>query len=388
MNVETVPLTSLTPDPLNARKHNRRNIDAIKASLSKFGQRKPIVVTNDGTVIAGNGTLEAATSLGWKEISIARAPEEWDENTVRAYALADNQTGALAEWDEKILNTALEDLTSEGWDIAELGFDELIEPEEPLNGDLDDVPEAPAIPKTQLGDIYQLGEHRVICGDSTDVRTFGLLMQGEKADLVLTDPPYGVSYVGKTADSLTIENDKLDNKELSLFLGEAFRSTMEYSRDGSCWFVFSPPGPLLLTFGQQLLDLGIWRQTLIWVKNSLVMGHSDYHYRHETVFYGWKPGAAHHEPIDRKQTSILEFDRPTANKEHPTMKPVDLLSYAINQSSGKGDLVLDPFGGSGSTLLAAESLGRKARLIELDPKYVDVIVRRWETVTGKTAVLL
>lgn len=388
MKVETVSLTALTPDPLNARKHSKRNLDAIAASLSKFGQRKPIVVTHDGVVIAGNGTLEAASSLDWKEISIARAPKDWDENTVRAYALADNQTGALAEWDDDVLNTALEELTSEGWDIAELGFDEIAELEEPLNGDLDDVPEAPSTPKTQLGDIYQLGEHRVICGDSTDVRTFGLLMQGEKADLVLTDPPYGVSIVGGTAEALTIENDSLSVEDLQEFLRQTFTSIIEYTRKGAVWYVFAPSKPVFLSFAQPLYELDVWRHTLTWVKNSLVLGRGDYHYRHEPIFYGWTPGAAHHEVVDRKSDSVWQFDRPTVNKEHPTMKPVEMLNYAINQSSDKEEIVLDPFGGSGSTLLAAESTGRKARLIELDPKYVDVIIARWETATGKTAVLL
>ena len=393
MKVETVPLTTLTPDPLNARKHSKRNLDAIAASLSKFGQRKPIVVTHDGVVIAGNGTLEAASSLDWKEISIARAPKDWDENTVRAYALADNQTGALAEWDDDVLNTALEELTSEGWDIAELGFDLNIDVTEPLNGDLDDVPDAPMTPKAQLGDIYQLGEHRLMCGDSTDVRNYGLLMQGEKADCIWTDPPYGVNYEGKTKEKLTIQND--NKGDLDMMLEQAFSCISEYGKEGAAIYVAHPAGALSLKFIQAFINAE-WRlhQTLVWDKQTIVLGHSDYHYSHEPILFGYLPGGGRRGRGgegwygDNAQRSVLPFQKPSANKLHPTMKPIDLIVRCIENSSPKGAIVLDTFGGSGSTLIACETSGRKARLIELDPKYVDVIIARWETATGKTAVLL
>jgi len=396
MKVETVSLTALTPDPLNARKHSKRNLDAIAASLSKFGQRKPIVVTHDGVVIAGNGTLEAASSLDWKEISIARAPKDWDENTVRAYALADNQTGALAEWDDDVLNTAFEELTSEGWDIAELGFDLNIDVTEPLNGKLDDVPEAPVTPKTQLGDIYQLGEHRLMCGDSTDPVMVGILMNGQKADMMWTDPPYGVSYVGKTKDALTIDNDGGDN--LYELLLSVFQRAVEYLKPGSPWYIAHPPGKNSITFGNAILEADLqFHETLIWVKDQMVLGHSDYHLKHEPIYYGWtkgpgRSGRGNHEGSrwygNNSQVSIFNVDKPKRSESHPTMKPIQLIVQHLLNSSKKNDIVFEPFSGSGSTLIAAESLSRRCYAMELDPKYVEVAIERWESATGNKAVLL
>lgn len=392
MNVETVPLTSLTPDPLNARKHNRRNIDAIKASLSKFGQRKPIVVTNDGTVIAGNGTLEAATSLGWKEISIARAPEEWDENTVRAYALADNQTGALAEWEDEILNTALEDLTSEGWDIAELGFDLNIDVTEPLNGDLDDVPEAPVTPKTQLGDIYQLGKHRLMCGDSTDPVIIGILMNGQKADMVLTDPPYGMfldtdwsdikgslksagaksNTSGKKYDKVigdhedftpelitTIFNNFALTKEMFIFGADYFAELLPDKNDGS-WLVWDKRKP------SQENAIGAEFE-LIWSK---------FKHKRRVLRHDWFGFLSSNNALEAR------------NRVHPTQKPSSLIIDILTQWSKDEQNIVDLYGGSGTTLIACEKTNRICYMMELDPKYVDVIITRWESATGNKAVLL
>ena len=387
MNVETVPLTSLTPDPLNARKHNRRNIDAIKASLSKFGQRKPIVVTNDGTVIAGNGTLEAATSLGWKEISIARAPEEWDENTVRAYALADNQTGALAEWDEKILNTALEDLTSEGWDIAELGFDLNIDVTEPLNGDLDDVPEAPVTPKTQLGDIYQLGRHRLMCGDSTDLTSVERLMNGIKADMVFTDPPYGINF--ESNDGKSIKNDNLNMNELFEF-NKKWQAMAFFAAKDNC-FMLAWASPRLL----HLLDFnGKWiffRLLTMYKSNRISFPHGAWINKTEPclVFTKGKPKISTENYLD--DCYVYTHDKEShedSNVGHPTPKPVKMIIEHISACTKKTELVVDLFGGSGATMIACEKLNRSCYMMELDPKYCDVIVRRWESATGKTAVLL
>ena len=381
-----IQITQLSLDPKNARKHSQRNLDAIAASLEKFGQRKPIVV-HRGVVLAGNGTLEAAKSLGWTEIDVAEVPDNWDNDTAKAYALADNRTAELAEWDESELAKQLLELVEKDWDIAELGFEmpQVIEVE-PI--DEDDVPEAPAEPKTKLGDVWQLGKHRLVCGDSTDVTVFDKLLGEEKADLVWTDPPYGVSYVGKTKDALTIENDTLNIAELEEFLRSAFNAIFTATKPGACWYVAAPSGNLFQAFSIPLSELEVWRHTLVWVKDTLVMGRADYHYRHESIFYGWTPGAAHQTPPDRKQDTIWEIKRPKANKEHPTMKPVELIERAIQNSSLAGQLVLDSFGGSGSTLIACEQTKRVARLIELDPKYCDVIVKRWETITGQKAELL
>ena len=386
MNIVQTPISKLTLDPNNARKHSEKNLRAIAASLEKFGQRKPIVV-HRGVVIAGNGTVEAAKSLGWTDISIAAVPDEWDTDTAKAYALADNRSAELAEWDESELAKQILDLDDKGWDIAELGFEmpQVIEPE-PI--DENDIPEAPAEPTTKLGDVYQLGKHRLICGDSTDVTVMDKLLGEEKADLVWTDPPYGVSYVGKTKDALTIENDTLNLAELEDFLRSAFNSIFTATKPGACWYVAAPSGNLFQAFSIPLSELDVWRHTLVWVKDTLVMGRADYHYRHESIFYGWTPGAAHQTPPDRKQDTIWEIPRPKANKEHPTMKPIELIERAIQNSSLTGQIVLDAFGGSGSTLIACEQTKRVARLIELDPKYCDVIVTRWENLTGEKATLV
>jgi site-specific DNA-methyltransferase (adenine-specific) len=208
------------------------------------------------------------------------------------------------------------------------------------------------------------------------------------ADLVWTDPPYGVSYVVKTKDALSIQNDSLNPEEFLAFLKSAFENAKAVSKPGAVWYVAAAPGNLFLSFAIALSDLQIWRQTLIWVKNSFVLGRSDFHYRHEPIFYGWTPGAAHQEPPDRKQDSVWEIPRPKRSEEHPTMKPLELIIRAIRNSTNKGQIVLDPFGGSGSTLIAAEQTGRKARLIELDPKYCDVIVTRWQNLTGEKAELI
>jgi len=385
VNIQKLSIAQLSLDPQNARKHSQRNLDAIAASLDKFGQRKPIVI-HKGVILAGNGTVEAAKSLGWTDIDAVEVPSEWDDETAKAFALADNRSAELAEWDESILAKQLLELDAGGWDINELGF-ELPQVVESETIDEDDIPEV-IDPVTKPGDVWKLGEHRLVCGDSTDVGTYDKLLGEEKVDLVWTDPPYGVSYVGKTKDALTIENDTLNLAELEEFLRSAFNAIFTATKPGACWYVAAPSGNIFQSFSIPLSELDVWRHTLVWVKDTLVMGRADYHYKHESIFYGWTPGAAHQTPPDRKQDTVWEIPRPKANREHPTMKPIELIVRAINNSSRANDLVLDSFGGSGSTLIACEQTHRKARLIELDPKYCDVIVKRWETITGQKAELL
>jgi site-specific DNA-methyltransferase (adenine-specific) len=387
MDIDSVRITDLVSDPNNARKHDEKNIDAIKGSLTQFGQRKPIVVQGN-VVIAGNGTLEAARQLGWDEIDIVQVPNDWTPEQAKAYALADNRSAELAKWDMQVLNAQLMELDSVEFDIEAIGF-ELPQVLELENADdANEVPETPEEPISKIGDVWKLGEHRVLCGDATSIDAYQKLLGDEKVDLVWTDPPYGVAYVGKTKDALTIENDTLDAGQLESFLRDAFTNIFASTKPGACWYVASPSGNLFQSFSIPLSELEVWKHTLVWVKDVLVMGRADYHYRHESIFYGWTPGAAHQTPPDRKQDTIWEFPKPRANREHPTMKPVELIIRAINNSSRAKDLILDPFGGSGSTLIAAEQTQRVARLIELDPKYVDVIVKRWETLTGKKAELL
>jgi site-specific DNA-methyltransferase (adenine-specific) len=384
MEVTRRLIEDLTLDPRNARTHSQKNLDAIATSLTKFGQRKPIVITGDGVVLAGNGTLEAAKSLKWDHIDVTVTPADWDIDTARAYALADNRTAELAEWDEAVLAQQLLELHDADFDIEALGFEmpQVIEPE-PL--DEDEMPLQPE-PKVKHGDLWKLGEHRLYCGDATDVVAYERLMGEDQVDLVWTDPPYGVSYVGQ--GGMTIENDNLDIGALEEFLRQGFNAMFTYTKPGACWYVAAPSGNLFQAFSIPLSELEVWRHTLVWVKDALVMGRADYHYRHESIFYGWTPGAAHQEPPDRKQDSVWEVPRPRSNKEHPTMKPIELITRAINNSSRANDLVLDPFAGSGSTLIAADHTRRRETVMDIDPQYCDVIIARWERITGGKAELL
>jgi DNA modification methylase len=387
MKIQTLQIKDLTPDPENARQHDDKNLKAIQASLKQFGQRKPIVITEAGVIVAGNGTVEAAKRLGWTEIAAVEVPGDWTPEQTKAFALADNKTAELAKWDVKVLNAQLLEFVESEFDIEALGF-ELPQVLELQGNEEGELPPPPAEAKTKLGDIWELGEHRLICGDGTSVDTYKNLLGKELVDMVWTDPPYGVSYVGGTEDHLTIENDNLKTDELESFLRDAFTAIFSFTKPGACWYVAAPSGNNFQSFSIPLSELDVWRHTLVWVKDTLVMGRADYHYRHESIFYGWTPGAAHQTPPDRKQDSVWEIARPKVNKEHPTMKPIELITRSINNSSRMNDLVLDGFGGSGSTLIACEQTKRKARLVELDPKYCDVIVNRWENLTGQKARLL
>ena len=372
----------------------RRGVpEAIAASLTAFRQRKPVVAKVDGTVIAGNHTLDAAEALGWDELAVVWVDD--DETTAGAYALADNRTAELGGYDEEALAALMAEVhaadaelyAATGWtgdDLEDLLAKLAPEPI-PILGDPDDVPDtAPAI--TIRGDVWLLGDHRLACGDSTVPTTIERALGGALADMVWTDPPYGVSYVGKTADALTIDNDGLDTDDLATFLQTAFAAALAACRPGATWMVSGPPGPLTIVFGQALADLGLLRQQLIWVKDVFVLGHGDYHYRHEPLFYGWAPGAAHTPPPDRTQDTVWEVPRPKRSEDHPTMKPVALVTRAIENHSRPGAVVLDPFGGSGTTLIAAQVTGRRACLVEVDPRYCDVICRRFEEATGITPI--
>jgi len=262
------------------------------------------------------------------------------------------------------------------------------EDNEALEDDFDVEANLPEEPITKLGDVWMLGKHRLACGDSTSSGAFTKLMNGQQADLVLTDPPYNVDYEGATKDKLKIQNDKMQDEQFLQFLTDAFTRMYEHSKKGAAIYVFHADSEgynFRTAFKQAGYSL---RQCLIWVKNSLVMGRQDYQWQHEPILYGWKDGASHVWYADRKQTTLVEFDRPQKSAEHPTMKPVGLCGYFIANSSKEGDIVLDPFGGSGSTLIACEQTGRTCYIVELDEKYCDVIVKRYETFTGEKGVLL
>ena len=267
MKIETLPIKDLTPDPNNARQHDDKNLKAIQGSLKAFGQRKPIVITEAGVIVAGNGTVEAAKRLGWTEIEAVRVPGDWTPEQTKAFALADNKTAELAKWDVKVLNAQLLEFVEAEFDIEALGF-ELPQVLELQGSEEGELPPVPADPKTKLGDIWELGEHRIICGDGTSVDTYKNLLGEELVDMVWTDPPYGVSYVGGTEDHLTIENDDLKTDELESFLRDAFTAIFSFTKPGACWYVASPSGNNFQSFSIPLSELDVWRHTLVWVKDS------------------------------------------------------------------------------------------------------------------------
>jgi len=399
--IERWPLDKLTPYARNSRTHSDEQVAQLAASIREWGWTTPVLVDEDGGIIAGHGRVLAARQLGMVEVPVVVA-RGWSDAKRRAYVIADNKLALNAGWDAEMLSLELGELGELGFDLELTGFsdeelDGLTPTEEPAAlTDPDETPEAPAVPRSVLGDVWLLGKHRVMCGDSTSIDAVETLMAGGKADCVWTDPPYGVKQStdflrewdgGKKRprEAHGIVNDNLDDAELTDFLRASLGAAFTACKDGAAWYVAAPPGPLFHCFGTVLKDLDVWRHTLAWVKSTFVLGRSDYHYQHEAIFYGWKPGAAHKWTGDRKQSSTLSFDKPARNGVHPTMKPVELVEYCIGNSSARGDVALDPFGGSGSTLIACEKTGRIARMMELDPRYVDVIVKRWQEFTGKQA---
>jgi site-specific DNA-methyltransferase (adenine-specific) len=393
MKVVQKPVDKLIPYINNSRTHSDEQVAQIAASIKEFGWTNPILVDGENGIIAGHGRLMAARKLGYTEVPTIEL-KDLTETQRKAYIIADNRLALNAGWDNEMLTIELNDLLADGFALEMLGFDPkeldaLLEPEV-LEGltDEDAVPNVPDEPTTKLGDIYQLGNHRLMCGDSTSIDAVTKLTSGGGVDMLLTDPPYNVAYEGSTKEKLTIKNDNMANDQFRQFLRDAFVTADLVMKAGAVFYIWHADSEGL-NFRGACVDAG-WtvRQCLIWKKSSLVMGRQDYHWKHEPCLYGWKDGAGHLWSADRKQTTILEFDKPSRNGEHPTMKPVALFEYQMLNNTKGGDIVLDLFGGSGTTLLAAEKHGRHARLMELDPKYCDVIVKRWEDFTGKKAVLL
>lgn len=378
-------------------------------------------------IIAGHGRLLAAIELGLKTVP-AMVAKNWNEDQIRAYVIADNKLALNAGWDQELLEFELSELQEAGFDVDLIGFSEselqaLAPAEEKYLTDPDDVPAVPKKPITKPGDIWQLGEHRLICGDATDPRVYERLLNGEQADVCWTDPPYNVNYQSKAG---SIQNDNLEDGEFLAFLKASFGCIYDSLKPGGSVYV-AHADTEGLNFRTAFADAGFKLSgVVIWEKNSLVLGRSDYQWKHEPILYGWKPGAAHNWFGDRKQTTISELngtmfsknndgsinvrvggetiviegqgitvrpiepsvirvDKPSLSVDHPTMKPVELITSMLKNSSETMGIVLDAFGGSGSTLIAAEMLGRKARLVELSPAYCDVIVKRWEEMTDGKA---
>jgi len=391
--IENRTVQELIPYAANSRTHSDAQVAQIAASIKEFGWTNPILVDKDKGIIAGHGRLMAARKLKMDDVPTIEL-SHLSEAQKKALVIADNKLALNADWDTQILSLELSELQDIGFDLDILGFDAnelnaLLEPEQ-VEGltDEDAVPEVPEEPKTKLGDIYQLGNHRLMCGDSTSIADIERLCDGQLVDMWLTDPPYNVAYEGKTKDALKIKNDSMDNDTFRQFLRDSYVAADVVMKPGAVFYIWHADSEGY-NFRGAAKDAG-WtvRQCLIWKKSVMVMGRQDYHWRHEPCLYGWKEGAGHLWASDRKQTTILEFDKPSRNGEHPTMKPVELFSYQMLNNTKGGDIVLDSFGGSGTTMIAAEKHGRQSRLMELDPKYCDVIVKRWEDFTGKKAVLL
>ena len=382
MEIIKLNINEVIPYPDNPRK-NDNAVDAVAESIKQCGYCSPIVIDEDNVILAGHTRLKALKKLKWKEVECVRKTGLTEEQK-KKYRILDNKTNELAEWDFDLLEEEIDGLDFDGFDF---GFDmsAFEEPKEIVEDEPPEVDEENE-PITQLGDIWQLGRHRLMCGDSTDVSAVAALMNGEEADLLLTDPPYNVAYEGKTKDALTIENDKMESDKFREFLTSAFTAAVSVLKEGGAFYIWFASREHC-NFETALNESGLEvRQELIWKKNTMVLGRQDYQWKHEPCLYGWKDGASHNWYSDRCQTTVLEFNKPARNGEHPTMKPVELFAYQIKNSTKKGETVLDLFGGSGTTIIACEQTGRTGYCMELDPKYCDVIIKRYENLTGDTAV--
>lgn len=418
MEIINKRLTEIKPYEHNPRK-NDDAVEFVANSIRDFGFKVPIIIDKDGVIVAGHTRFKAAKKLGLTEVPCIMA-DDLNEEQIKAFRLADNKTAEKAEWDLELLALELDGLG----DLSEYGFDvpEEYQEEEP-NPDEDGIDEETVESRAKRGDLWLLGNHRLLVGDSTNAADVERLMAGEEADLMTTDPPYNVALgVNETpeemkrrkrrTDGLTVANDAMSDDDFEEFLVSAFRNASEHMRPGAayyCWYASA---------AQKVAQIALERagfpprQILVWVKSIFVFGRQDYQWRHEPCFYGWKGGAAHYfiddrtlstvdddldlltreEAIERiremsRLTTATYEPKPSRSKEHPTMKPVNLIKNQINNSSREGELVIDPFGGSGTTLLACELLNRRRNMMEIDPHYADVIITRWEEMTGREAKL-
>lgn len=384
-----VAIQELNPAVYNPRKWSKKATDDLTASIKRFGLIDPIIVNKarGNTVVGGHFRLHVAKKLGYTEVPCVFVSIE-DERQEKELNLRLNKNSG--DWDWSLLKDWETSLLKEaGFDDSELKemMDQVLEPVKEDDFDPTATLEAKET-KVKLGDVWQLGKHRLMCGSSAEKESVIRLMDGKQADMVFTDPPYGVSYVGKTKDALTIENDAMDEEGTAELWAAAYAELRNILRDGGIVYATVPAGPLHLMFAQAMKDYGDLRQIMVWVKDRFVLGRSDYHYRHEPILYGWKNTGAHSFLGGRDKDTVWEIDRPSANREHPTMKPIALIEKAILEASLVGCLVYDCFAGSGSTLIACEQTKRICYTMELDPKYCDVVIARWEKLTGQTAIKL
>lgn len=394
MNIQNIETSKLIPATYNPRKDLKpedEEYQKIKRSITEFGFVNPLIINKDMTVIGGHQRLKVLQELGYTSVECVIV--DLDKQNEKALNIALNKISG--DWDTEKLESLLQELQLEDFDVSLTGFgsdevddilSDLVETKED-DFDVDQAVNEIEEPVTKVGDIWILGRHRLMCGDSTQKEDVMRLMNNLDADMILTDPPYNVDYEGKTQDALKIVNDKMDNNEFYNFLHIAFKNLYDFTKEGGCIYVFHADTEGL-NFRNAFINAGFkLAECLIWVKNTFVMGRQDYQWKHEPILYGWKEGAAHYFINDRTQSTILEFDKPTRNAEHPTMKPIDLLVYLIKNSSKENNLIVDLFGGSGSSLIAAEQTNRICYTMELDPRYCDVIIKRWETLTGQKAEL-
>lgn len=426
---ENVKISDLKPYENNARTHSEAQVEKIANSIKEFGFINPVIIDNDYGIIAGHGRVMGAQKLGMEEVPCLFVSDLTDTQK-RAYILADNKLALDAGWDDEILKQEIKALDDLNFDISLTGFDldefDFTQSDIEFEEDEYDVDaNIPEIPKAKYGDIYQLGNHRLMCGDSTSEEDISKLVDGAEMDLCVTDPPYNVNYgsinetgYGKERDNGNkILNDNMDDESFYQFLLAFYTQMVRVLKPGGVFYIFHSDTEGY-NFRKALRDAGgELKQNLIWVKNALVLGRQDYQWKHEPCLYGWVPGAGHYFIDDRTQTTVFEDkadldklskeelkemvreiledkipttiiheDKPLKNDVHPTMKPIRLVSRLIKNSSKPKENVIDFFGGSGSTLISCEQLGRNCYSIELDPKYVDVIIDRWETLTGEKAI--
>lgn len=410
VNIEVVSIDDLVQDDHNFNKGNEQGAELLERSFRECGAGRSVLIDKDNRLVGGNKAQKGFKAAGKKKViivdsdadtlvAVRRKDVSLDSAEGRKMAYLDNLTTQVnLTWDQTELQAVQADV--EGFDIADFGFDiedlpqvtfpgEETKPvsnvnEKPAEED-DFDPDAKFETKVKEGDIWQLGEHRLLCGDSTKTENVLRLLGEEKADCWLTDPPYNVAYEGKTKEKLTIKNDSKDDASFRAFLVDAFTAAAAGMKEGAAFYIWHADSEgFNFRYAVREAEL-MTKQCLIWNKNSMVMGRQDFQWKHEPCLYGWKPGASHHWYSDRKQTTVLNFDRPTRSEDHPTMKPVPLFGYQVQCSTKEGDIVMDTFSGSGTTIVACEQLHRKARCMELDPHYCNVIIARWEKLTGQKA---
>lgn len=377
MDIVMLNVDKIIPYENNPRK-NDDAVEAVANSIKNFGFKSPIVVDKNMVVINGHTRLKASKLLGLTLVPVIIASDLTDEQC-RALRLADNKTAEIASWDKKLL---LEELKSIDWEsiqmeMTDFGFDNIFDsqPQEVIHDDFDEGQYISATPYSMQGDIYLLGKHRIMCGDSTNTEMVKQLLNGQRADMIFTDPPYNVNYEG--SDGQSIQNDNMGNEEFYNFLLSVYKNMFDSIKEGGSIYVCHADSEGL-NFRKAFIEAGFkLAQCLIWVKNSFTMGRQDYQWQHEPILYGWKPGAGHYFVDDRSLSTVWFYDKPKHNDLHPTMKPLELVGQGINNGSLIGQLVLDLFGGSGSTLIACEQAGRINYSMELDEKYADVIVKRY-----------